>query len=256
MYYMATKKGFTLIELLVVISIIALLMAILMPALTRARNQAKLVVCATRQKAILNAVNLWIADNNGKGLPPTSQGLIRPNGSKHWVTPNRLKYHYGYGDAMGGGSVIDVLGRYMEDPEYFNCPLAQNNVDWQNEYIEKYNDSMVTSLTCSYFLFWNWTALEARGFNPVPGKDTLMVTDFFLSGGPLSLQAQTYGNSVWISSHPLKGSNREDFLTQAGVPEIKLWMKREPQFDIFKMPSVQLVRSRGNTPLFCAANWG
>jgi len=44
------RRGFTLIELLVVISIIALLMAILMPALARVRNQAKTVICQNRSK--------------------------------------------------------------------------------------------------------------------------------------------------------------------------------------------------------------
>ncbi|MFI4910880.1 MAG: type II secretion system protein [Sedimentisphaeraceae bacterium JB056] len=60
------KRGFTLIELLVVISIIAVLMAIMMPALTKARNQAKIVSCVANTKQIATMVSLYQADNNGK----------------------------------------------------------------------------------------------------------------------------------------------------------------------------------------------
>jgi prepilin-type N-terminal cleavage/methylation domain-containing protein len=47
---MKTKKGFTLVELLVVISIIAVLLAVLMPSLQKARELAKRTICATQVK--------------------------------------------------------------------------------------------------------------------------------------------------------------------------------------------------------------
>ena len=58
-------KAFTLIELLVVIAIIALLMAILVPVLRSARNQARAVVCQTNLKQWGQIMNLYTQDNEG-----------------------------------------------------------------------------------------------------------------------------------------------------------------------------------------------
>ena len=63
---MRKVKGFTLIELLVVIAVIALLMAILLPALQRARNQARAVVCQANLKQWGTILAIYTEDNQGQ----------------------------------------------------------------------------------------------------------------------------------------------------------------------------------------------
>jgi len=63
------RKGFTLIELLVVVSIIALLVSILLPALGKAREQAKRVYCANNLKQIATAMNMYALENRNQ-YPP------------------------------------------------------------------------------------------------------------------------------------------------------------------------------------------
>jgi prepilin-type N-terminal cleavage/methylation domain-containing protein len=62
------RKGFTLIELLVVIAIISLLVSILLPSLTRAKNLAKRVICASNLRNTGTAL-LTYANANDGGLP-------------------------------------------------------------------------------------------------------------------------------------------------------------------------------------------
>lgn len=57
--------GFTLIELLVVVAIIVVLIAILLPSLGNARNQAKAVKCASNLKQIGQAIYMYTQENNG-----------------------------------------------------------------------------------------------------------------------------------------------------------------------------------------------
>jgi prepilin-type N-terminal cleavage/methylation domain-containing protein len=62
---MNKKRAFTLIELLVVIAIIALLMSILMPALSKVRMQAMSVVCRSRMKQWGVIFSMYTGENNG-----------------------------------------------------------------------------------------------------------------------------------------------------------------------------------------------
>jgi prepilin-type N-terminal cleavage/methylation domain-containing protein/prepilin-type processing-associated H-X9-DG protein len=62
---MHKAKGFTLLELLVVISVIVLLMALLLPALQKARNQARAAVCQAKLKQWGTTLGLYIENSEG-----------------------------------------------------------------------------------------------------------------------------------------------------------------------------------------------
>jgi prepilin-type N-terminal cleavage/methylation domain-containing protein len=69
--------AFTLIELLVVIAIIAILAALILPALSRAKQKAGRIQCTTNQKQVTLAFLLWLNDREAKFLPfrlPMAEG--------------------------------------------------------------------------------------------------------------------------------------------------------------------------------------
>lgn len=89
--------GFTLIELLVVISIIALLVGLLLPALSAARDEARAVDCQSKLRQNGVSINLYTNDHDGF-LPP-SEGppeLSEVNSRYYWFTRQYMKYYMGF----------------------------------------------------------------------------------------------------------------------------------------------------------------
>jgi prepilin-type N-terminal cleavage/methylation domain-containing protein/prepilin-type processing-associated H-X9-DG protein len=81
---MKKNKGFTLVELLVVISIIAVLLAILMPSMKKAQEQARFVICKSNFKTYGLAITMYLqANNDGFPHPCDSLYTIATNTPLH-----------------------------------------------------------------------------------------------------------------------------------------------------------------------------
>lgn len=76
---MNTKRAFTLIELLVVIAIIGILSALLLPAVSRAKEQAKRIACGNNLRQVTLAIRLY-SDECGDRLPVLPTPNPYPNG--------------------------------------------------------------------------------------------------------------------------------------------------------------------------------
>ncbi len=132
-------KGFTLIELLVVISIIALLISILLPALRKARESGKVLQCLSNCRSIAAAMHFYTEDYDGYFCPRMAfdhRYNVPIGESVHlWVGQRGLSGIY-----SNVGADCRYLNRYMYnrflDPEdevlYARCP-SDVGTRWSNQ---------------------------------------------------------------------------------------------------------------------------
>jgi prepilin-type N-terminal cleavage/methylation domain-containing protein len=160
---MKDKKGFTLIELLVVISIIAILMAIMMPALSKVKEMAKLTICKTRLKNLGAATLAYTAANNNK--LPVSFWQSNPNFTRSTWQSYVMKETDDFNAPRPWSSVIDEYGtdvfgfgqlwqdNYLEDPDVLICSgvkEAEINRESYERRLNNFEEDWVSRLDAFY----------------------------------------------------------------------------------------------------------
>ncbi len=110
------QQNFTIVELLVVIAIIVILASMLLPALNKAKEKAREILCVGNLKQIGNAVSMYTADNNA-----------------WWPSGNDARYTYSgvYDTSYGGWTREGLLwqGRYLDNKWVFYCSSSAGGYD-------------------------------------------------------------------------------------------------------------------------------
>ncbi len=133
--------AFTLIELLVVISIIALLIAILLPALSRARAAAQAVVCLSGMRQTGIAVLTYANENQGWMMwnesPHQPSGEPLPRWSRQWPI---VLMQFGYLPDVATLKHGNRINWEVSFPNVFSCPTQPLSYD--NEYLGASNQRL------------------------------------------------------------------------------------------------------------------
>ncbi len=138
---MRLRRAFTLIEILVVISIIAIVIALLLPSLSASREKSKSVLCLTRLRALGHGWHMYADDNNDVAVPGRmyNAGGGTANEANYYDVGNGMKYRPRWAATMGRFVGLYAFNppvpdddRQDYDSNAYQCPAAPERMDGRN----------------------------------------------------------------------------------------------------------------------------
>src|SRR3954469_5722461 len=126
------RRAFTLVELLVVIGIIAIIISILLPTLSRAREEANALKCASNLGQLARQWHSYAAENHGLSMP----GRLPKSLTDVYLLNNGLQYRPHWYEMLGAQMKIYAdrnpspvqRDGWKVDSDLYTCP----SVDWRN----------------------------------------------------------------------------------------------------------------------------
>jgi prepilin-type N-terminal cleavage/methylation domain-containing protein len=192
---MEKKNGFTLIELLVVMAIVVILFGVLLPALSRAREQARRGVCISNLKQIYLGIRMYAHDYDG----------IFPDYSGEAIDPGEGETPNGLGDTYVERVYNKLLGLlqsgppYLRDPGLFLCPSQKRDKKSPYGWIQKpehcsYSYALPISVTKTFPGEVEVIVVETVPLSVVSQPDSAVLVD---KQRPEAIN--TSNNGVWTS---------------------------------------------------------
>ncbi|MDE3066720.1 MAG: prepilin-type N-terminal cleavage/methylation domain-containing protein [Verrucomicrobiota bacterium] len=187
------KKAFTLIELLVVIAIIAILAAMLLPALAAAKRKAQQISCVNNLKQCGLAFREWEGDNNDR-FPMTVSASAGGAGQYDYSGGPSPSLMAAAGAPYGAPTFSEpaafgVMSNELSTPKIVNCPSDSRG-------------SAATNFATQFYTGLSGTGIVGASDYATQGKNNYGSCSYLVGGDAIDTQPQTIltGDRNWASA--------------------------------------------------------